>query len=115
MAVVDFSKAKVEMYSTGEGQSPFRTANINMGANFYKTFNDKDERTKATVINEGATFTQFLNAGFETYMFSGAFKDSGTSFVIMNNNTYQGWKVSNIRFNDNDTYVFAICIKVPNA
>lgn len=114
MSVVDFSRAKVEMYTTGDGQSPFRVANINMSANFYETF-DKADRTKATVVNENATFTQFLYNGLETYMFSGSFKASGNSFIIMADNRYQGWKVSNVKYNEFDTYVFAICINVPNS
>lgn len=121
MAVVDFSKAKVEMFESGGGQSPAQVANINMGPNFYKTFPYKDKdgkdrtRTNAEVINAYSTFQRHLKNGADAYMFTGTFKDSGTSFVIMANNGYRGWKVSNVRFSEDDVYVFAIIVNVPYA
>lgn len=121
MAVVDFSKAKISDYTTGEGGSPFRTTNLNLGVNFYKKFPYKDSdgkertRTTAQTINSDGTFTQHKGGSEQDYIFSGVFTDSGTSFVIMANNSYQGWLVSNISFSKGDIYCFAITINVPSA
>lgn len=120
MSVVNFDNARITDHVSGSGGSPFRVENLNFGANFYKTYPYKEngktiDRTKAARINRETSFVQYKNGENQYYLFTGVFSDSGTSFVISNNTNYQGWKVSNIKFNTGDVYAFVIVINVPES
>jgi len=115
MAEVDFSNARIEPVAyPGIGQNPFASysainptgkANVSlaMSANLWNA--------SSTSITTGATQTRLVNESKQlTYLYQGTFNASGTEFYIIyyGSNTMGAWKVLNISFNSEDTYVFQI-------
>lgn len=107
MAEVDFSNARIEPASTWQSQTlqnPTKNAYVSLGAtgsanNYLYDINGNRiaSLTRSQLINQKKQLM---------YLYQGTFTTSGTSFIL--GDDLAAWKVSNISFQNGDTYVFQI-------
>lgn len=98
MAEVDFTNARIAPYGTSNSIK-YGHLNINNG-NLFDTSNNVIGTGNYTIMKD--TQKQLV------VLYRGTFSASGTQFLVQANNSDAPWKVSNISFNNGDTYVFSI-------
>ena len=103
MAMVDFTNAKIEQVLSGYPVE-YKYANINSA-------NLQDSEGNKIVSNESISVIKNEQKSM-IFGYSGSFITSGTEFYIWNVTPTTKWKVSNISFQNGDTYSFEIPINL---
>lgn len=105
MAEVDFSHARIEP-STLTTANPTEKYFLSLNTNRLYAYGGTAYTTEIGI----GTCTQLVNQQKQlVYQYQGTFNTSGTEFgVWVLGGTLAGWKVSNISFNNGDTYIFQI-------
>lgn len=100
MAQVDFTNARIAPYGT-KNPTEYSYVNMSQGTLY-------DANGNSVCTNIGYTITKNVQKQL-VIIFSGTFTTSGTQFFVQSTyNSNCPWKVSNISFNNGDTYVFSI-------
>jgi hypothetical protein len=112
MAYVDFSNAKIECIHKGALGKAYFGLDGSGGTMFLNLFNsDGDSITSASTATAEVSLE-----GFKIIR-TGTFTESGTEFYIKVYNMVVGgtdiaWKISNVLFNEGDSYSFEIFFKI---
>lgn len=101
MAQVDFSNARIEIYTASNKPNPTQSMYVNLQTGVLN--NSEGVR----IVNNYSVSVQTSEAKQLILLYQGTFTASGTEFYISAGSSAP-WKVSNISFNSGDTYVFQI-------